>query len=91
MYNVIAAHSGKLLDVEGVSTADGARAIQWPANGGRNQRWRLLPTGDGFEMVADHSGKVLDVEGASVADGPPAIQWPAHGGANQRWRLSVVA
>jgi alpha-L-fucosidase len=33
-------HSGKVLDVAGLSTADGAGVIQWPWNGGPNQRWR---------------------------------------------------
>jgi len=81
-------HSGKALDVAGVSMADGAGVIQWPANGGTNQRWSVEPLGDGtFRLVAGHSGKVLDVFGASTADGAGIIQWPWNGGPNQRWRF----
>ena len=36
-----ARHSGKALDVTGVSTASGAAVIQWPLNGGDNQQWLI--------------------------------------------------
>jgi hypothetical protein len=35
--------SGMLADVSGASTADGTAVIQWPANGGANQQWLLVP------------------------------------------------
>ena len=63
-YKVIAKHSGKCLDVAGVSTADGAKVQQWSCTGGNNQRWKLVSMGDGYnELVAAHSGKCLDVDG----------------------------
>ena len=89
---VTAVHSGKLLDVAGASTADGAAVIQWAGHGGSNQRWRLMPAADGaFTIVAVHSGKLLDVEAGSQADGARVIQWTAHGGPNQLWRTVPVA
>ena len=88
---VVAAHSGKLLDVAAASTADGAAVIQWAGHGGDNQRWRLVPAADGaFTIVAVHSGKLLDVEAGSSADGARVIQWTAHGGPNQLWRTVPV-
>jgi Ricin-type beta-trefoil lectin domain-like len=42
-YKVIAKHSGKCLDIAGVSTADGANVQQWSCYGGNNQRWRPVP------------------------------------------------
>ena len=80
-----------MLDVEGVSTADGARVIQWPANGQINQMWKLVPVGSTgtFTIQAQHSGKMLDVGGVSRDDGALIIQWPANGGTNQQWRPSV--
>jgi hypothetical protein len=36
---VIARHSGRVLDVEGGSSASGAQIIQWGYHGGGNQRW----------------------------------------------------
>ena len=81
-------HSGKCLDVEGISTADGARVQQWEYWGGQNQQFKLEHVGAGwYRIVARHSGKCLDVRGVSPADGAQVQQWPWHGGDNQRWRL----
>jgi len=91
-YRVYASHSGKALDVEGASAADGAKLIQWTYNGGPNQHWRIEPVGGGFfRIIASHSGKALDVEGGSIADGARLIQWTYHGGGNQHWRIEPVA
>ena len=88
---VLAAHSGQALDVSGVSQAAGAPVIQWPPNGGDNQRWKFESLGDGtHRIVVAHSGQVLDVAGASLAPGAPIIQWPWNGGDNQRWRIEDV-
>lgn len=85
-------HSGKNLDVNFVSTDRGAQAIQWPANGGRNQAWRFIPTATAgvFFIQVQHSGMMLDVEGVSTAAGARVIQWPANGQINQMWRLVPV-
>jgi hypothetical protein len=40
-YNLVAKHSGKCIDVEGASTADGASLVQWPCNGGDNQKFSI--------------------------------------------------
>ncbi len=37
---ITVSHSGKALDVAGASTDDGAGIVQWPWNGGPNQRLR---------------------------------------------------
>jgi alpha-L-fucosidase len=37
--------SGKVLDVNGASSADGAAVIQWSWTGGT--KWKLLPNTDG--------------------------------------------
>lgn len=41
-YRLVDRRSGKVLDVDGASTADGATVIQWPATGGTNQEWQVL-------------------------------------------------
>jgi len=85
-YELVARHSGKCLDVSGVSVDDGAPVIQWTCNGGLNQRWTLQSTSDGYyNLVAGHSGKLLDVGGVSMDDGARVVQWPANGGQNQQW------
>jgi len=72
---------GLCLDIEGASTAQGAKLIIWRHHGGENQRFRFR---DG--MLEAKSGLVLDVEGG-VEQGHKVIQWTPHGGPNQRWQL----
>jgi uncharacterized protein (DUF1800 family) len=91
-YELVARHSGKCLDVSGVSMDDGAPAIQWTCTGGPNQTWTLQPASDGYyNLIASHSGKLLDVSGASTDDGARVIQWPANGGQNQQWLPQPVS
>jgi len=86
-----ARHSRQVLDVEGASTAAGARLIQWPFHGGDSQRLRPEPLGDGFHrIIVNHSGMVLDVEDASGSPGTRIIQSDWNDGDNQRWKLEAV-
>lgn len=89
-YNVRAKISGKVLDVEGASTANGANVQQWALySANDNQKWQFKDAGDGYYyVVAKHSGKVLDVKGASTADGANVQQWTLYtANNNQKWKL----
>ena len=87
--------SGKVLDVDGLSTSDGAGIQQWDYLGGENQQWRLVPLGGnfspgGFKIVNRLSGKVLDDTGDSLTSGTIMQQWTDLGGANQQWLITPV-
>lgn len=85
---LVVRHSGKVADVKDGSTADAAPVIQWTANGGANQQWRLLDAGGGYSRIVNvKSGKCLDVNNGSTADGAIAIQYTCNGGNNQAWQL----
>ncbi|GCF10008.1 RICIN domain-containing protein [Dictyobacter arantiisoli] len=84
-YKLVNRNSGKVLDVVGASTADGANVDQWADNGGANQQWSLVSTGSYYKLVNRGSGKVLDVASASTADGGNVDQWTDNGGTNQQW------
>ena len=87
-YKVVNRNSGKLLDVYGQSTDDGANVNQWGDNGGANQRWQIVDIGGGYyEFVNQNSGKALDVNGNSTDDGANVQQWAYGGGANQQWQI----
>jgi len=87
-YSLVAKHSGKCLDVSGVSKDTGANVYQWDCHGGPNQQWTLTDKGDGYyTMTARHSGKCLDVSGVSKDNGANIYQWDCHGGPNQQWQL----
>ncbi|GIF04609.1 glycosyl hydrolase family 95 catalytic domain-containing protein [Actinoplanes siamensis] len=66
-YRLVNRRSGKVLDVNGASTADGARVIQWAWTGGTNQQWIRVPNSDGScRLRSVNSGKVLDSPSGSV-------------------------
>ncbi len=91
-YNkIVNRNSGKVLDVTGASTADGATIEQWTDNGGQNQQWSLVSVGSGYyKIVSRGSGKVLDVPGASTVNGATIEQWTDNGAMNQQWSLVSV-
>ena len=89
-YRATGVASGRVMDVSGISTADGAKINLWDWLNGNNQKWTITPVGeDCFKLTAVHSGKVADVNGGSTADGANIIQWPYSGADNQQWRFSL--
>ncbi|TDC64687.1 lectin [Micromonospora sp. KC207] len=87
-YRLVNRRSGKVLDVSGGSTADGAKAIQWAWTGGANQQWRLEPGVDAsYKLVSRHSGKVLEVPGGSTTPGVQLDQWSDTNSSHQWWQL----
>lgn len=86
-FRLVNRKSGKVLDVSGASSADGAAIIQWPSTGGTNQQWKLLPNTDGSYRLANvRSGKVLDSPGGS-AQGTGLDQRTDTKASNQWWKL----
>jgi hypothetical protein len=91
-YKLINVNSGKALDVNNNSTADGATVIQWTDNGGTNQQWILTNlSGMNYKLINVNSGKALDVNNNSTADGAAVIQWTDNGGANQQWTFTNIS
>ena len=86
-YRLTNRNSGKVADVAGQSTADGARVKQYPWNGGNNQQWQFQDAGGGyFRIVGRQSDKCLDVVSASTADGAQIDIWTCNGGQNQQFQ-----
>ena len=78
--------SGKALEVEDGSTADGAAVIQNPPSAAEQQTWSLNYDGAGFFRLTNvRSSKILDVPDESNDDGVVLKQWEDHGGDNQVW------
>ncbi|GAB2777825.1 non-reducing end alpha-L-arabinofuranosidase family hydrolase [Amycolatopsis magusensis] len=88
-YVLVNRNSGKVLDVSGLSTADGAQLHQWSRADGSNQQFRFVDSGGGYyRLQARHSGKVLDVYNLSTADGANIVQWKDNNTTNQQFRLA---
>ncbi|MEU6227324.1 RICIN domain-containing protein [Streptomyces sp. NPDC047042] len=91
-YELVSVRSGKVLDVNGFSTADGTRIQQWTDQHTANQQWKLKPTGDGYyELVNRNSGKVLGTAGDSTARGAAAEQQTDSSSTAQEWKISEVS
>jgi O-glycosyl hydrolase len=87
-YQLVNRNSGKVLDVADNDTADGSPVDQWDANGGGNQQWKLVGTGDGYYTVTGvQSGKPLEVPGAEPDSGTQLDIRTATAGAEQQWRV----
>ncbi|GII81995.1 lectin [Sphaerisporangium rufum] len=82
--------SGKVLDVNGGSTADGAAVIQWAWTGAANQQWRTTQNADGsVRLTGVGSGKALTSPNST--QGTALVQAADTGGAGQRWKLVAAA
>ncbi|RSO51154.1 carbohydrate-binding protein [Streptomyces sp. WAC 06725] len=91
-YKLVSVRSGKVLDVNAFSTADGTRIQQWTDQNTANQQWKLRPTGDGhYELVNRNSGKVLGIAGGSTARSAAAEQQTDSSAASQEWRIDDVS
>ncbi|MBT2539808.1 RICIN domain-containing protein [Streptomyces sp. ISL-44] len=91
-YRLVSVRSGKALDVNAFSTADGTRIQQWTDQNTANQQWKLRPTGDGYyELVNRNSGKVLGIAGDSTAQGAAAEQQTDSSSVSQEWRIDEVS
>ncbi|MFI8105289.1 RICIN domain-containing protein [Streptomyces sp. NPDC086023] len=91
-YRLVSVRSGKVLDVNAFSTADGTRIQQWTDQNTANQQWRLRSTGDGYyELVNRNSGKVLGIAGDSTASAAAAEQQTDSSSASQEWRIDAVS
>ncbi|WP_258105675.1 RICIN domain-containing protein [Marinoscillum sp. MHG1-6] len=88
-YSIRSVHSGKVLDVELNSMADGGNIHQWENFGASNQKWVLTDVGVGqYSIVAESSGRALDVEGSSTSNGANIHQWQYFGNDNQKWYVN---
>ncbi|MER5946430.1 RICIN domain-containing protein [Streptomyces sp. NPDC001904] len=73
-------HSGKVLAVDSMSTADGARVVQFDNSGTGDHAWQLLDAGNGRLRIRNgQSGKYLAVEGSSTADSARVVQFEDSG------------
>jgi hypothetical protein len=90
-YAIVSSLSGLTMDVAARSTADGARILQYTANGATNQQFDVVDLGDGsYSIRPVHSAKSLDVYERNANDGAELRQWTYSGGSNQRWHIDSV-
>lgn len=79
--------SGLVLGILDMSTADGARALQWSDSGTADHNWQMIADGNAFRFRNAHSGKVLGVQNMATTDGATVLQWSDTGTADHKWTL----
>lgn len=79
--------SGKCLDIQGGSKANGAGLVQYDCTGQDNQKFVFTKIGGLYEIKAKHSNRCLDVQGGSTGSAQ-IIQYDCTGAKNQRFALS---
>ena len=98
-YQLVARHSGKVLDVSGISKNNGANVHQWEYVGGANQHWQITPVGNGYyTLKAKHSGLALAVDlnpatnGGlnSTFKGVNIFQYGTNQDDNRLWKIEPV-
>lgn len=88
-YVLVNRNSGKVLDDRAFATNNGAAVVQWDRNGGTNQDWQFIDSGDGYYRLQNrNSGKVLDDLNWSKTAGAELGQWSDQNGANQQFQLA---
>ncbi|MEE1931573.1 RICIN domain-containing protein, partial [Streptomyces sp. TRM 70351] len=94
-YQVINTGSGKCLDADGGSTANGTKLQQWTCQAGNtNQQWQFQPTTSGNYKVISRNSATLawDVDGgpAATGDGAKASLWTYGNGTNQQFKPTAL-
>lgn len=90
-YAIVSSLSGLTMDVAARSTADGAKVLQYTANGATNQQFDVVDLGDGsYSIRPVHSAKSLDVYEWNANDGAELRQWSYLGNSNQRWHIDDI-
>ncbi len=83
--------SGMVLDATDLSMKPGTQIQQWDAMGTDSQKWRFVPTPDGYFIIKnDLSGLVLDVTDFSAEDGALIQEWTEIGSDNQKWSITSI-
>lgn len=91
IYNLIAVHSDKYLDVTGGSLANNAQVIQWKNTAGNNQKFKIESAGSGYYRITSmHSNKAIEVKGSSVDSGAAIVQNVFTESDNQLWSFFRV-
>ena len=83
-YTIKSALSGMVLDDPFSSVQAGTQIIQWPSNGGNNQKWQVNFDGNGYYAIKNaHSGEYLTDTGGKL------VQALQTNNASQLWSLKA--
>ncbi|MFK8911213.1 non-reducing end alpha-L-arabinofuranosidase family hydrolase [Streptomyces sp. YS-3] len=79
------AASGRCIDINGFSTANGTQAQLWDCNGQTNQRW----THTAGKQLMVYGNKCLAAGNKGTANGTPVVISDCDGSADQQWNVNT--
>ncbi|MFD0578464.1 ricin-type beta-trefoil lectin domain protein [Dactylosporangium darangshiense] len=82
---IVGGQSGRCVDINGGTTANGTQAQLWDCNGQTNQRW----TYTSGKQLQVYGTKCLDASGQGTSNGTAAIIWDCNGQSNQQWNVNA--
>ncbi len=88
IYKIKINQTGKYLAVENVSTANGAKLVQWDYFDQANHQFKIIKNATGYyEIIALHSNKHISMAGGGKADGTQIFQWDCNGDDYCKWTI----
>ncbi len=89
IYNIIAKHSNKAIDITGGGTTNGTLLNQYPVTPGYQwQRWKFEYQGNGEYKIRDmNSGYLLSISGSSNSNGANSHIWQQDGTDGQIFKI----
>jgi len=85
-WTIRSAHSGKCLQPQGGSSADGAAIVQWDCGAGNHQLWSVDHVGDGYYIFRNYAtGKCVDILNNSNNIDVAVHQWTCYNTPYQQW------
>lgn len=88
VYMIRNVKSGKVLDIDAISSNDGAKVLQWDWVGGGNQKFIAFKTGSYYQLIATHSSKSIKSSNGSA--GSIIQQWQNTSELASQWELIPV-
>lgn len=89
-YKIQNVNTGKVLDVQGASKANGAVLQQYTYNGSDAQLWQFIESGDGSCYILSKLGTCLDCPGGSKSQGTKLQLYESNNTASQKWSVEAV-
>ncbi|MEV0537356.1 non-reducing end alpha-L-arabinofuranosidase family hydrolase, partial [Kitasatospora sp. NPDC050463] len=77
--------SGRCIDINGFTTANGTQAQLWDCNGQANQRW----TYTAGKQLTVYGKKCLEAKAKGTANGTAVVIGDCNGGADQQWTINA--
>ena len=91
-YKITARHSGKTLEVQNASTANGASIVQNTFANRTSQVFKIVSVEPNYyRITAGNSAKSFDISGVSQANGAYLQQYQYGGGENQKFKIQQVS